>query len=162
MELLRPSRLDELNGGTPLAGGTEVVPLLRDGLLEAETLVHIAPLLPREIAEGHSDLSSRTEQQAASLEETASSMQELATTVKQNAESAREANKLANGTSQTASKGGAVRSWIPVIGSRRTVHCAWPVPTWIRTRSSPPWRAMQPASKAGWPRCSEMSRRVPI
>jgi len=52
VELLRPSRLDELNGGTPLAGGTEIVPLLRDGLLEAETLVHIAPLLPREIAEG--------------------------------------------------------------------------------------------------------------
>jgi xanthine dehydrogenase YagS FAD-binding subunit len=52
VELLRPSRLDELNGGTPLAGGTEVVPLLRDGLLEVETLVHVAPLLPRGIAEG--------------------------------------------------------------------------------------------------------------
>ena len=49
MELLRPSSLAELNGGTPLAGGTEVVPLLRDGLLETRALVHIQPLLPRGI-----------------------------------------------------------------------------------------------------------------
>ena len=52
MELLRPSSLAELNGGTPLAGGTEVVPLLRDGLLRASALVHIRPLLPRGIAAG--------------------------------------------------------------------------------------------------------------
>ena len=52
MELLRPSSLAELNGGTPLAGGTEVVPLLRDGLLQASALVHIRPLLPRGIAAG--------------------------------------------------------------------------------------------------------------
>jgi xanthine dehydrogenase YagS FAD-binding subunit len=52
VELLKPSRLDELNGGTPLAGGTEVVPLLRDGLLHARALVHIQPLLPRGIAAG--------------------------------------------------------------------------------------------------------------
>jgi xanthine dehydrogenase YagS FAD-binding subunit len=52
VELLRPSRLDELDNGTPLAGGTEVVPLLRDGLLEPRTLVHIQPLLPRGIEDG--------------------------------------------------------------------------------------------------------------
>jgi len=84
---------------------------MRDGLAHAVTAIRRSAddvgAASREIAEGHSDLSSRTDQQAASLEETASSMQELATTVKQNAESAREANKLANGTSQTASKGGA-------------------------------------------------------
>jgi xanthine dehydrogenase YagS FAD-binding subunit len=50
VELLRPSSLSELNGGTPLAGGTELVPLLRDGLVDAETLVHIGPLLPRGIS----------------------------------------------------------------------------------------------------------------
>jgi xanthine dehydrogenase YagS FAD-binding subunit len=33
----------------PLAGGTEVVPLLRDGLLEAETLIDVRELLPRGI-----------------------------------------------------------------------------------------------------------------
>jgi xanthine dehydrogenase YagS FAD-binding subunit len=52
VELLRPSSLEELDGGTPLAGGTELVPLLRDGLVEARALVHIAPLLPRGIVDG--------------------------------------------------------------------------------------------------------------
>ncbi|WCE03704.1 methyl-accepting chemotaxis protein [Pseudoxanthomonas sp. JBR18] len=61
-----------------------------------------------EIAAGNSDLSVRTEQQAASLEETAASMEELTSTVKQNAESARQANQLAVGAADVASKGGAV------------------------------------------------------
>ena len=47
MELERPSSLTELDGGTPLAGGTDLVQLLRDGLVEADALVHIRPLLPR-------------------------------------------------------------------------------------------------------------------
>ena len=55
MELLRPSSLAELDGmdgaGTTLllAGGTEVVPLLREGLLRAETLVDINGLVPHGI-----------------------------------------------------------------------------------------------------------------
>ncbi len=49
-----------------------------------------------EIAAGNLDLSSRTEQQAGSLEETASSMEELTATVKQNADNARQANQLAD------------------------------------------------------------------
>ncbi|MGQ7790400.1 hypothetical protein ACULNC_21715 [Shigella flexneri] len=40
-------------------------------------------------------ISSRTEQQAASLEETAASMEQLTATVKQNAENARQASHLA-------------------------------------------------------------------
>ncbi len=52
MELLRPSSADEAaaalgNGSVALAGGTELVPLLRDGLVRAETLVHIADAVPR-------------------------------------------------------------------------------------------------------------------
>ncbi|MGC8020860.1 methyl-accepting chemotaxis protein, partial [Salmonella enterica] len=39
-----------------------------------------------EIATGNTDLSQRTEQQAASLEETASSMEELTSTVRQNSD----------------------------------------------------------------------------
>ena len=49
MELLRPSSLDALDargGAVLLAGGTEVVPQLRGGLLEAETLVDLAGVLP--------------------------------------------------------------------------------------------------------------------
>ena len=61
-----------------------------------------------EIASGNSDLSRRTEQQAANLEETAASMEELTSTVRQNAEHARQANQLAIGAASVASQGGEV------------------------------------------------------
>jgi len=50
VELRRPSSLATLDlagNAVLLAGGTEVVPLLRDGLLEADALVDIAGLVPR-------------------------------------------------------------------------------------------------------------------
>lgn len=52
MELLRPSSVDEAaaalgNGSRALAGGTELVPLIRDGLAQAETLVHVSGVVPR-------------------------------------------------------------------------------------------------------------------
>ena len=62
----------------------------------------------REIAVGNTDLSQRTEEQAASLEETAASMEELTATVRQNAENAQQANKLASSASDVAIKGGSV------------------------------------------------------
>jgi methyl-accepting chemotaxis protein len=62
----------------------------------------------QQIVSGNSDLSRRTEAQAASLEETASSMEEVASTVQQNTESAVRANELAASASAVASKGGAV------------------------------------------------------
>ncbi|PDT88846.1 chemotaxis protein [Bradyrhizobium sp. Y36] len=62
----------------------------------------------REIATGNTDLSQRTEEQAASLEETAASMEELTATVRQNAENAQQANKLASSASDVAVKGGSV------------------------------------------------------
>jgi xanthine dehydrogenase YagS FAD-binding subunit len=54
VELLRPSSADEAaaalgNGSLALAGGTELVPLLRDGLAHADTLVHVAGAIPRGI-----------------------------------------------------------------------------------------------------------------
>ena len=54
MELLRPSSADEAtaalgNGSVALAGGTELVPLLRDGLIHADTLVQLADAVPRGI-----------------------------------------------------------------------------------------------------------------
>jgi xanthine dehydrogenase YagS FAD-binding subunit len=49
VELLRPSDVAELNGGLFVHGGTEVVPLLRDGLLTAETLVDVRDVVPRGI-----------------------------------------------------------------------------------------------------------------
>ena len=51
MELLQPSSTEQAtgalgNGSRALAGGTELVPLLRDGLVKAETLVHISHVVP--------------------------------------------------------------------------------------------------------------------
>jgi xanthine dehydrogenase YagS FAD-binding subunit len=50
MKLIRASSLDELDRGLPIAGGTEVVPLLREGLLRADTLVDINGLVPHGIS----------------------------------------------------------------------------------------------------------------
>ncbi|HEU5215292.1 MAG TPA: FAD binding domain-containing protein [Gaiellaceae bacterium] len=49
MELLQPSSVEELDGGTPVHGGTEVVPLLREGLLDGERLVDVRGVVPRGI-----------------------------------------------------------------------------------------------------------------
>jgi len=54
VELLRPSSPEEAtralgNGSRALAGGTELVPLLRDGLVRADTLVYISEIVPRGI-----------------------------------------------------------------------------------------------------------------
>ena len=51
LRLLRPESLEEAtaalgNGSVALGGGTEVVPLLRDHLLEAETLVELRDVVP--------------------------------------------------------------------------------------------------------------------
>ena len=62
----------------------------------------------KEIADGNTDLSHRTEQQAANLEKTAASMEELTSTVKQNADNARQANQLAASASNVAVKGGEI------------------------------------------------------
>jgi xanthine dehydrogenase YagS FAD-binding subunit len=54
VELLRPSSVEEAtgalgNGSRALAGGTELVPLMRDELVRADTLVYIRDVVPRGI-----------------------------------------------------------------------------------------------------------------
>jgi len=54
VELLRPSSVEEArgtlgNGSVALAGGTELVPLLRDGLIRADRLVDVRGVVPRGI-----------------------------------------------------------------------------------------------------------------
>ncbi|HEX7255833.1 MAG TPA: FAD binding domain-containing protein [Gaiellaceae bacterium] len=54
MELLRPDSLQAAqsalgNGAVPLAGGTELVPLLRDRIVEAKTLVDVGAVVPKGI-----------------------------------------------------------------------------------------------------------------
>ncbi|HEY0416042.1 MAG TPA: FAD binding domain-containing protein [Gaiellaceae bacterium] len=53
MELRRASSVDDVRPGElPLAGGTEVVPLVRAGLLDGRSLVEIRRVVPRGIAAG--------------------------------------------------------------------------------------------------------------
>jgi len=52
VELLRPSSVGELDGGVLVHGGTEIVPLLREGLLEAERLVDVRGVVPRGVQAG--------------------------------------------------------------------------------------------------------------
>ena len=61
-----------------------------------------------EISDGSINLSSRTEQQASSLEETAASMEELNSTVRQNSENAKNANLLSSEACDVAQNGGRV------------------------------------------------------
>jgi xanthine dehydrogenase YagS FAD-binding subunit len=54
LQLVRPESADAAaaalgNGSRALAGGTDLVPLLRDGIVDAETLVHIDRAVPRGI-----------------------------------------------------------------------------------------------------------------
>lgn len=60
----------------------------------------------REIASGNSDLSQRTEQQAAALERTAATMEQLGTAVRHNADNSAEASQLAEQARSIATRGG--------------------------------------------------------
>jgi methyl-accepting chemotaxis protein len=74
----------------------------------------------QQIERGNTGLAARTEDQAASLEETASSIEELTATVQQNAQGAGEANALAQGASDVATRGGeAVRG---VVATMQGIH----------------------------------------
>jgi len=52
LELVRASSPDELGGGIAIHGGTEVVPLLRDGILQTEKLVDVRDVVPRGVSGG--------------------------------------------------------------------------------------------------------------
>jgi len=57
LELLRPESLEAAtaalnNGAVPLGGGTELVPLLRDRIVQADTLVDVSGVVPKGIRDG--------------------------------------------------------------------------------------------------------------
>jgi xanthine dehydrogenase YagS FAD-binding subunit len=66
LELLSPSSLEEFvalshkPGDRALAGGTELVPLLRDGLVEVERLVHVHDVVPKGIHEDGTSIGAGT------------------------------------------------------------------------------------------------------
>jgi methyl-accepting chemotaxis protein len=73
-----------------------------------------------QIAEGNQDLSQRTEEQASALQQTSATMTELSTTVRTNSDNARQANQLAIGASNAASKGGEVVG--RVVGTMKGIN----------------------------------------
>ncbi|MBU4612133.1 Tar ligand binding domain-containing protein [Achromobacter sp. GG226] len=95
---------------TSLAG---IVTTVRQG---AESVADAS----QEIAQGNQDLSSRTESQAAALEETAASMEQLSSAITQNADNARQANELAQGARDTATRGGRVVT--DVVTTMQGIH----------------------------------------
>ncbi|MDF3809600.1 MULTISPECIES: methyl-accepting chemotaxis protein [Rhodopseudomonas] len=118
-DVVNAAKENDLRHRVPLEGKTgEIAQLCEgvNGLLDTmSTMIgeisetsHTLTTAAREIATGNTDLSQRTEEQAASLEETAASMEELTNTVRQNAENAQQANKLASSASDVALKGGSV------------------------------------------------------
>ena len=62
----------------------------------------------QQIASGNTDLSARTDSQAAALEETAASIEQITSAVKQNAEHSTHGDGLANNALASAEKGGAI------------------------------------------------------
>ncbi|MCS2608188.1 methyl-accepting chemotaxis protein [Halomonas dongshanensis] len=73
-----------------------------------------------QIAQGNSDLSQRTEVQAAALEETSASMEEMGSSARQNADNAHSATQLAVSASEVAKKGGIIVD--EVVATMRAIH----------------------------------------
>jgi len=90
---------------------TQLTGIVRGIQVAADSINNAA----QELAAGNSDLSRRTEQQAANLEEAAASMEELTSTVRQNAELARQAD------SEAHAAGAAVRETEQAMAQMATV-----------------------------------------
>jgi xanthine dehydrogenase YagS FAD-binding subunit len=52
LELVRATSLDQVDGGLAIHGGTEVVPLLRDGILQTDRLVDVRGVVPHGVNGG--------------------------------------------------------------------------------------------------------------
>jgi len=64
----------------------------------------------QQLAAASEELASGAQEQASSLQETSATMEEITSTIKQNADNAKQANQVANGSRDTAEKGGQVVS----------------------------------------------------
>ena len=85
---------------------------LRTTIIDVRDSVQMVHAASDEIARGNTDLSTRTESQAATLEQTSSSMQQLTDTVRTNAQHAQEASDLAAQTSRIATEGSALMTQV--------------------------------------------------
>lgn len=81
--------------------GAKLAQTFNDMQASAETVT----MASKEVAQGHVNLSKRTESQASTLEETAAGMEQLAATVKQNARRCQIANDVSRSASTVAQNG---------------------------------------------------------
>jgi methyl-accepting chemotaxis protein len=125
VEFARRVAKGDLTGHIEATGNNECAQLLlalQDMNIQLLQLVgnvrrsaHAISTAANEIALWNTDLSQRTEEQAASLEETASSMEQLTAAVKQNAQNADSAFNLALAASATSHDGGSAVESVAVI-----------------------------------------------
>lgn len=109
LDLSRPvhvERMDEV--GHAATAFNKLLARIVEVITTVRTSTDSVSVAAKQIAIGNADLSSRTAQQAASLEETVSSLEQLTAAVKQNTENARQADQLAASASKIASQGGSV------------------------------------------------------
>ncbi|MEP7297409.1 MAG: methyl-accepting chemotaxis protein [Burkholderiales bacterium] len=102
--MLHFNRVDEI--GMTMRSIGQLGSMFRWVMDDVGSQVHTVQHATSEIAQGNSDLSSRTEQAAASVEETASSMEQMTATVRNNAETANQAKTLSGSASEAAARGG--------------------------------------------------------
>jgi methyl-accepting chemotaxis protein len=100
---VRVERMDEI-GHTAVALNS-LLARMAEVVAEVRLSSDAVGIASKQIAAGNLDLSSRTEQQAVSLQQTAASIAQLTVTVQQNADNAKEASSLALSTSQISDQG---------------------------------------------------------
>ncbi|MDT7833668.1 methyl-accepting chemotaxis protein [Aquabacterium sp. OR-4] len=119
----------DLSQGLAVSGSDEIAALLQRLDQMRERLASVISQVRQsadsiesaatEVAAGNADLSQRTERTASNLQQTASSAQQLGGTVRQNADTAVQANRLAQGASDVAARGGSAVA--QVVGTMREI-----------------------------------------
>ncbi|MFC0399590.1 methyl-accepting chemotaxis protein [Paraburkholderia rhizosphaerae] len=99
----RVERIDEI--GRTAAALNRLLERMAEVVAEVRRSSDAVGIASRQIAAGNLDLSTRTEEQAVSLQQTAASLAQLTATVQQNADNAKQASSLALSTSHISDEG---------------------------------------------------------
>jgi methyl-accepting chemotaxis protein len=99
----RVERMDEI--GHTAAALNRLLKRIAEVVAEVRRSSDAVGIASKQIAAGNLDLSTRTEEQALSLQQTAASLAQLTATVQQNADNAKEASSLAHSTSHISDEG---------------------------------------------------------
>ena len=121
-DLATPVRLRPGDRASLLAAVHEMQRSLREVVHNIQGAADSVTVASAEIAQGNQHLSSRTEQQAGSLQQTTASMTQLTDTVQHNGAAARQASELADAASGVAARGGRVMT--EVVQRMEEIHAA--------------------------------------